>query len=480
MNGVALGAPRSALARTGLTFALGLCAIAAGAGVTAAATRLGVDRAPLALLALGLAPLLIVGVLSRPLLGVILVLAVFPIGSARLPTPVIELKAVEVAVFAVGALVVLRRLSGGLHFLSWAPPLWWALALFGWTLAATPSALDLSAAFKLIAIFLGGLVFVGVILSSLRDVEDVRWMLAALVTVAAGIAIVAISQGVRFQSLASGETVSGRLQGAFDQPNQLGMFCAVSAATAAGLVFAARTRLGRIASIAALATILVGLTLSLSRGAWVGSALAFLYLLLTLPEARRALLAFGIPVAIAASVFGSFAPGQTEIEVVSLRAHAITTLSPYDARSAIYAEALREITAHPLTGVGPGSFPVASERAGSQSITVFPDHAHDIWLTWGAEVGLPAVALIAAFAISLGLAARRGARGALRRGDRRDRALIAGPAAALIAVLGQGIFDYPLRNAVLWMLVWCLVGALLVCAREHGAFEPAARRPSAP
>lgn len=477
MNGFAVSRPRAGR-EGGLILGLGLAAVAAGALLTFAATRVsGSDSAPILMLALALAPVVALAVIGHRLAAVLLVLVVFPFGSVHLPTPGVETQVVELTVFVVSALVILRRLGAGLKPLAWAPPLWWALALLAWSIVATLSAVDLGLALKQDAVLAAGIVFAAVLLSTLRGVADVKVMLGAFLVVATGIAIAALSQRIQLQTVTGGSNVSGRLRGAFDHPNQLGLFCSLAAMSAAGLALGARSRAARVAAALTLPLVLMALLLSLSRGAWIGTGLGFIYLLVVLPAARRALLLVGVPFVIAGSLFGSFAPGHTQIQVITLRAEALTTLSPYDARHAIYAEAIREIKASPLTGVGPGDFPVASERAGSESSTVYASHAHDLWLTWGAEAGLPALALIITLTISLGLASSRAARAALAADERRDRAVIAGVTAGLISVLGQGIFDYLLRNAVLWILVWGLIGALLVCARQYGAFGPAQDQP---
>jgi O-antigen ligase len=449
---------------------LGGGALAAGAIVTALATKVGGDQAPWVLLALALGPVIMAGVVANRLVGPLLVLALFPIGSIHLPTPGLSLQVVELAVFVVTMLVVLRRLGSGLRPLSWAPPLWWAVGLLCWSLIATMSTLDVALSINQDAALAGGIIFAAVVLSTLRDTDDVRAFLGVLLTVGFGLAIFGLSQRGQFQSVSAGETVSGRLQGAFDHPNQLGMFSALCAMFATGLALGARTKTARILAGLALPFILLALIFSLSRGAWIGTGVGFLYLLFVLREARRALVLVAIPFVILGSLFGSFAPGTTDTtQVVTMRAQAITTLSPYDGRPAIYAEAIREIKADPLTGVGPGAFPASSQRAGSSAISVFADHAHNLWLTWGAETGFPGVALIIILTLSLGIAAYRAGRLASS-GDRRDRAVLAGLTAALIAVLGQGIFDYLLRNAVLWICVWGLIGALLVCVRSYGVF----------
>jgi O-antigen ligase len=220
--------------------------------------------------------------------------------------------------------------------------------------------------------------------------------------------------------------------------------------------------LARAGAAAGAVVIATALTFTLSRGAWIGTALALLFLLVALSEVRRALIILIVPGIIVIGLIASFVPvGQSEIKVVGERARALTALSPYDNRREIYAEAWREIRANPVTGVGPGGFPIASARAGSRTSTYAVAHAHNLLLTWGAEAGLPAV-----LALSLALAAREAGRAFRRLGRREDRAIVAGLAAGLLAILGQGAFDYVLRNAVANMAVWAMIGALLVCLRE--------------
>jgi len=152
--------------------------------------------------------------------------------------------------------------------------------------------------------------------------------------------------------------------------------------------------------------------------------------------------------------------------VVGFLLGALTFASPYDDRRQIWAEAIREMKAKPWLGYGPGDFPVSSLRTGSDTSSVYALHAHNLWLTWGAETGIPAVAIIVGLTAAVGFAARRATRGANNRGDREDRAIVVGVTAALITVLGQGLVDYTLRNVVIFTALWGLIGALLVARRE--------------
>ena len=135
----------------------------------------------------------------------------------------------------------------------------------------------------------------------------------------------------------------------------------------------------------------------------------------------------------------------------------------------IWAEALREIGAEPVTGYGPGSFPVASIRSASESSTVFAGHAHNFLLTWGAETGIVGVLIILGFCWALVVTGHRALKATRVRANRRDRILISGIAGSLISVFGQGFVDYNMRNTVIHLAVWAVIGMLLAADRLQSA-----------
>jgi O-antigen ligase len=447
--------------RTASALAVALGGIAFGAALGVVGSRFG-TAGPLVLLGLGLVPLLAALAFQRPVLALFAVYAAFPFGTATvLPT----LHVVEFAIFVAASLVSVRRLSLAATPLPWAPQLWWPLALLAWSLVALHSAADSVLAVKEVAQLAAAIVFACLILAVSRSLGDLRVVLGGLVVAATGIVAVGLVSGgaSRVSQSFSGATVQGRLSGSFSQPNQLGSFCALALLLAVGLIFGARTRRVRLLVAAAAAVIFTGLILSFSRGAWIGTAVGTLYLLLRLPQARRALVAISVPVVAVVVLTGSYASARPELQVVKLRAAAITARSPYDQRSAIWAEAAREVRDSPLTGVGPANFPVASTRAASASSTVAARHAHNIWLNWAAEAGIPAALLLIGFAVVLGTTARRAGLAARRGGDVRRDAVIAGIVAALLSVVVQGEVDYTLTNAVNMFSVWAVIGALLAC-----------------
>jgi len=448
---------------------MALLALGTGAGSALVATHFK-DAAPLVLVAMFVAPLLAIGIIVNPLLAILVVIAAFPIGSVAQSLGPLRIQAVEVAVFVAALVVVLRRLAVGRIPLPFAAPLGWAIALLLWTLLSVFSAIDHTLALKVLFSLLGGIICATVVLAGCRDMQDLRILLGGFVASGVAIGLITFSEtrglGRVSTEFGGSEIVTGRLQGAFDSPNQLGSFCALMVPVGAALIFGARTTRWRVIAGLSLVLLLVTLMLSLSRGAWVGAAVALLLMLVKLPQARRLLIVLGVPLAIVGFFIWSLTPTKTDVKVVEERARAITVLSPYDDRRVIYREAYREIREHPFLGVGPGGFPVASTRVVSESATLSYAHAHNLYLNWGAEVGLPSLVIILGFAIALGFAARTASRGARVRGDPADRALVIGIAAALLTVLAQGSFDYVIPNPVVYTAFWTLVGALLVARRE--------------
>jgi O-antigen ligase len=421
-----------------------------------------------AFIVLPVAPLLFIATVVNPLVGALAIVAAFPIGSAAAPVGELRIQAVEVAVFVAALVVMIRRLSVGRTPLPFAGPLGWALALFIWVFITFYAAIDKTAALKALFTLFGGIAAAMVVLAACRRQRDVRVVIGAVVLVGAGIAVTTIPTLGEIRTEYGGAYITeGRLEeGTFTHPNQLGAFFALTAPLAASMLLVARTRSVQILMGLALVAILVGLMATLSRGAWIATAVAALLMLARLKEARRLLVFFAVPTLIVGAFAWSLTPSAAaEFDVVGERAQALTVRSPYDDRDVIYSEALREIREEPLLGQGPGAFPIASRRAVSESATLSYDHAHNLYLNWGAEAGLIAVALILGFGVALFLTALSTSRGARRSGDWRTRILVVGLGASLLTVAVQGLFDYVIANPVMHTAVWLVIGALLAVAR---------------
>ncbi|MDP9068352.1 MAG: O-antigen ligase family protein [Actinomycetota bacterium] len=449
------------------SLAILLSSAVAGAALVAVCFRFG-EAGPVVFFMTALLPLVTLLLFQQPVLGVLLVFASYPVVALAPWTAELTVDPVQAAVAVSAGLVVIQRLAVGRGPLDWSGPLWWAVALFAWALIALPSSSNVELGIKQIFALAGAIVFAAMVLTCCERAWDLRRVLGGLIAVGVLAALFALTSGVQPEASFGGAVISGRAVGTFNQPNQLGAFAAMVSMVAAGMMLGAESRLGRILAGVAFAVVFMALILSLSRGAWIGTALGGLLFVVALPRARRAVLVAAIPLAVLLAVAGSIAPETPELQVVGDRLQAFTTENPYDSRPKIWQEARRQVAADPWTGQGPGNFPVVSARSGSEADTVFADHAHNLLLNWAAEAGIPAAVLIVGVVSAVAIAARRARRSAIDREQPRHAALVVGIAAALITVMGQGLVDYPLKNAVIWFTVWGLVGALLAARRIAG------------
>jgi putative inorganic carbon (HCO3(-)) transporter len=438
--------------------------LAVGAALTALASAFG-EAAPLVMVGLPLAPVVAVAVFLDPRLAVAGAFATVPVGTMGIGNLPVQLILLVTGGFA--GIVGLRRLMEGVAPVAWAPVLWWPLALVAWAVLGFPGAADGGLAVRQIAQLAGGVLFAALVLAAVRTPRDARWVVGAFLAVGFAVAVMALAGGQDLEARFGGAHVTGRAQGPFAQPNELGSFCAPMALVAVAVALSARRPRVRMAAAGTGLLLVAALALSLSRGAWIGFAMGLGVLLLTMPQARRALGVLTPVLLLVGLGMGAFAPSNPQVEVIGARLQSISgERNPYDSRPAIWREARREAVANPLFGEGAGSFPVASVASTSESRTTYASHAHNLLLTWAAETGLPGAGLLVAFGVHLGVVASR-ARRAAQRGRRwHDVGVVAGVGAALVAVAGQGLVDYTLRNSVLLVTVFGLVGVLAAMHRR--------------
>lgn len=441
----------------------GLAAGGTGLGMVLAA--LGVRYGPWVPLAGAVLLAVAVAGLARPIWAIALVFAAIPIGAVEVGP--LGIPAIQVAVLGCAALAMLGRVNAGLAPLPWPPVMWWAAALVGVALLETPLAINPDAAVRQVAQLVTGVLIALAIVAAVRRMRDLRWLIGALLLVGTAVCLIALPGAGQLRPRYGAAVVENRAQGLFTEPNQLGSFSALLVFLACALWLGGRS--GRARTGAGLAALIAVATLavSLSRGSWLGAATGSVVLLATLPMARRRLLLLA-PAGVAALLaLVALQPDIPQLDVIGQRLQTLAdpTGSPWDDRPGIYREAWSQVQDRPLTGFGPGGFPVASARAESEVRTIGAYHAHNVLLTVAAEAGIPAVVLLVGFTLSVGVVALRAIR-CLRSRDRpRDAALVACLAAALMVVVGQGLVDFTLRNPIIVVVVWSVLGLLLAADR---------------
>lgn len=437
-----------------------VAAIVVGYGLATVAGRAGAtDTAPLIMVLAVVAPAVAVAALVSPRLGILAVLAVFPVGFT--PLPGLPLDLVQGTIVAVSVLVAIRRIGAADRVIAWSPAYWWVVALLAWTLLGTASATDPDLALRRLLVTSAQLLFGAAIVAACRTRTDVRLVVAGLVFVVAAVGLTTLGGSRHVRTDFGGAVVTGRASAMFSEPNQLGSFSAVGAVVGIGLTLGLRDRRHRLAAGAATTVVVLALLLSLSRGAWIGFAAGILVLAVSVRRARRALAVGTLVLFAVALTYGALRPQSPEVHVVGARFKSFTgEKNPYDDRPTIWAEGRRQVLEDPLTGQGLGNFPLVARRSTSESHTAFPPHAHNLFLNWAAETGLPGVACIAGFGVHLAALARQALRRMRGDGRGRDAALLAGLAGGALAVVGQGFVDYTLWSTVVFTQLWAVLGAL--------------------
>lgn len=125
-------------------------------------------------------------------------------------------------------------------------------------------------------------------------------------------------------------------------------------------------------------------------------------------------------------------------------------------RRQIWASTLEMIGAQPWTGFGPGTFQTVYPAFARFDVGLVVNHAHNDWLEWAAEGGLPFALLVAAMALWTVRSAVRSIWGV-----------------GVLAVFAHALVDYPLARLGVAGWVWLLVGVLAASSgRRGGAISP--------
>lgn len=296
-----------------------------------------------------------------------------------------------------------------------------------------------------------------------------RGGLDLLVVVGGCIGAYALAGAGSLQAAAGGWVVDGRLTGPFAQPNELGIFCAGLLPVAVACLVTTHSRART--AVLGVATLCIALawTLSMSRGAWIGGAVALVCLAAGVPRTRRLLRRAGAAV-LATCVLALVLPADVPLLGIlgtRLRSLGDTGANEYDARPLIWGEAWRQISDRPWFGVGPDGYRVAATSSVSTVSAYGAEHAHDLYLTVLVErgvIGMTAGVIVLAGCL---LAARRQlvAQAAVGSGDEdgavlpvRALAVLAG----LLAIAIHGVFDMPLWNPIVYGFTWTLLGMAIV------------------
>lgn len=347
-----------------------------------------------------------------------------------------------------------RRLAGGLASL-----LVWLTVSMAWARDPGASADDLW------RWYVAALVLT-VVATTVRRADHVRLVAVAFVIGAAiSVAVGLVDQALHGSAFAleSATHTEGRLQGGGGDPNYLAAGLVPAMALAGGLAAGTRAPLARLALVAAIALLAVGLVESESRGGLLAGIVTLAGALLIYRGSRgRALVAVAIAASVAAATFAA-SPGAWQ-RVSSFEGGG-------NGRADLWQVAWRMSLDHPLGGIGLNNFRLESsayvrEPGGLEHvelITERPHVVHNAYLQLLAEEGVVGLGLFLALALGCLAAAWQAAS---RFDASRQHELAALSRALVLAIGGALVAAWFLSNATdkrLWALL-ALGPALLAVA----------------
>jgi O-antigen ligase len=231
-----------------------------------------------------------------------------------------------------------------------------------------------------------------------------------------------------------------------------GILMLVLCAAVARLVFGVRDRIWPALVMPAL---VVALSLTFTRSAWVGACVA-VGLLFILKDFRLTAI---LPVIVAVAF--AFAPDGVTSRMLSV----FDLQDPTNRdRVAMMSTGVAMIEADPLTGVGPNMVPrVYAQYRNADSVIAINPHLHNVPMQIAAERGLPALALWIVFVAITARHLFRRFRAGL------DRPLAAAGLAAIAAMLAAGLFEYNFGDSEFLMLFLVLITLPFAAARDAAA-----------
>jgi len=231
-----------------------------------------------------------------------------------------------------------------------------------------------------------------------------------------------------------------------------GTLMLVIGAAASRLVFSSRDRTWPALVMPAL---VVALSLTLTRSAWVGACVA-VGVLFILKDLRLLGL---LPVV--AALFFAFAPDSVTNRMVSM--FDLRDPSNRD-RLAMARTGAAMVHDYPILGVGPAMIPkLYPQYRDPDAVQALNPHLHNVPLQIAAERGVPAAIIWVGFVVALAHSLFQVFR------SERDRVLAAAGLAAIAGMLSAGLFEYNFGDSEFLMLFLVIVTLPFAAARRDDA-----------
>ncbi|MBA2319787.1 MAG: O-antigen ligase family protein [Deltaproteobacteria bacterium] len=348
-----------------------------------------------------------------------------------------------------------------------------ALAAFGLLVVATAAGLIFAPEPLIVGrqVATWGVLFVvAAAIAKTQGGPEVRTLLLAFAA-CGGLAGMIAVLGVEPSTVAFGGYVDpDRAEAGLGSPNALGVLLAMALPVQLMFVFRG-TSVVRALALACVAFSLVGMTLAVSRGSFIGLAAAIVVLVLWAPFRRWALAL--VPILLLFLLAGSNPVASILDQEIVDRLAEIKGSGGNNPRLVLWEAAPKMVEDHPAFGVGALEFGYHAGEYGIGASPAAPNHAHSTPLTIAAELGLVGLAAFVALAFFVGVGLQRAIRFASEDAQAMGYAL----AASFTVLLVSGMLDYvlgaPPMAAAAFVLVGCAVSLALGVERsaveERGA-----------
>jgi O-antigen ligase len=298
-----------------------------------------------------------------------------------------------------------------------------------------------------------GLVF-AVLLTSLRSRRDIRLVVGGFVLgIVLSVAVGLVNDGLGGGPANGGTLTSteGRLQGGLGDPNVLAAAIVPAIVLAAGLLAVVRGRV-RVALLACIGVLVLGLGATQSRGGAVAAVVALVVSLIVMRHHRKPVLIAAIGIAAVGVVYFSAYPQGWDRMMKS---------DGGNGRSELWEVAWRITEDHPVAGVGLHNFTVHSPRyvrepgalKNVKLIAERPHAVHNTYLELLTETGVVGLSLFLVAAAASLLAGLKGAKQFEARGDLAYGALARAAVVAASAALAAAFFVTIGSRMGLWFIL---------------------------
>lgn len=251
--------------------------------------------------------------------------------------------------------------------------------------------------------------------------------------------------------------VSLRVYSTLDNPNVLSEYLLLVIPLGVAAAFTARTRQGKAAGTVATAAMVICLVLTLSRGGYLGLALAAALFLVLLD---RRFIVLGV---IGCICLLFFLPDTIMQRIISIADMSDTSTSY---RLSIWVASIDLLRDYWISGIGTGTTAFNTVYPLYSLNTIAAPHAHNLYLQVMVECGISGIVSL----LGVVLSAVRGLGAKLKAavGDQKTRIQAIALLCGLTGFLAQSVTDYSFYNYRVELVFWVVVALCAALARNWG------------